>query len=87
MTQLQATTPAASSGASPVVSMQSMRPMDLLEASLGSVLAAAARKADKTWVTRGENYRLRGKWGLMAAEFEKTLSPDLDLIVSLFGQT
>ena len=45
-----------------------MRPMDLLEASLGSVLAAAARKADKTWATRrrfwgGENYRFKGEMG------------------------
>ena len=68
MTRLQATTPAASSGASPVVSTQSMRPMDLLEASLGSVLAAAARKADKTWATRGrfwggKNYRFKGEMG------------------------
>ena len=68
MMRLQATTPAASSGASPVVSTQSLRPMDLLEASLGSVLAAAARKADKTWATRrrfwgGENYRFKGEMG------------------------
>ena len=45
MTRLQAKMPAALSGASPVVLTQSMRPIDLLEASLGSVLAAAARKA------------------------------------------
>ena len=52
MMRLQATKPAASSGAHPVVSTQSLRPMSLLEASLGSVPAAAARKAVKTWAAR-----------------------------------
>jgi hypothetical protein len=52
-TQLQATMmPAASSGAYPVVSMQSICPMGLLKASLGSVLVAAARKAVKTWAAQ-----------------------------------
>ena len=44
--------PAASSRAYTVVSMQSIRPMGLLEASLGSVPAAATRKAVKTWAAR-----------------------------------
>lgn len=50
---LQATTmPEASSGAYPVVSTQSIRPMGLSEASLSSVPAATARKAVKTWAAR-----------------------------------
>ena len=53
MTRLQATTmPAALSVAYPVVSTQSICPMGLLEASLGSVPAAAMRKAVKTWAAR-----------------------------------
>ena len=45
-----------------------MCPMDLLEASLGSVPAAAARKAVKTWATQrrfwgGKNDRFKGKMG------------------------
>jgi hypothetical protein len=51
-----------------VVSMHSLRPMDLLEASLRSVPAAAARKAAKTWATQrrfwgGKNDRFKGKMG------------------------
>ena len=66
--RLQATTPAALSGASPVVSTQSIHPMDLLEASLGLVPAAAAMKASKTWATRrrfwgGEHDRFKGEMG------------------------
>ena len=53
MTRLQATTmPAALSGAYPEVLMQSFCPMGLLDASLGSDLAAVARNAVKTWTTR-----------------------------------
>ena len=68
MMRLQATKPAASSEASPVVSTHSLRPMDLLEASLRSVPAAAARKAVKTWATQrqfwgGKNDRFKGKMG------------------------
>ena len=68
MMRLQVTRPAALSGASPVVVMQSMRPMDLLEASLGSVPAAAVRKAVKTWATRrqfwgGKNDPFKGEMG------------------------
>ena len=68
MMRLQATKPAASPEASPVVSMHSLRPMDLLEASLRSVPAAAARKAAKTWATQrrfwgGKNDRFKGKMG------------------------
>jgi hypothetical protein len=44
--------PAASSGAYPVVLTQSIRPMGLLEASLGLASVAAARKAVKTWAAR-----------------------------------
>jgi len=69
---LQATTPAASPEASPVVSMHSLRPMDLLEASLRSVPAAAARKAAKTWATQrrfggGKNDRFKGKMGTVGS--------------------
>jgi len=58
--------PAALSGASPVVSTQLICPMDLLEASLGSVPAAAARKASKTCATQrqfwgGKNNRFKGE--------------------------
>ena len=68
MMRLQATKPAASPEASPVVSMHSLRPMDLLEASLRSVPAAAARKAAKIWATQrrcwgGKNDRFKGKLG------------------------
>jgi len=68
MMRLQATKPAASFGAHPVVSTQSLRPMSLLEASLGSVPAAAARKTVKTWATQrqfwgGKNDRFKGKMG------------------------
>ena len=44
--------PEASSGAYPVVSTQSIRPMGLSEASLRSVPAAMARNAVKTWAAR-----------------------------------
>jgi len=42
--------------------------MDLLEASLGSIPAATARKASKTWATQrrfwgGENDRFKGEMG------------------------
>ncbi len=58
MTRLQATMmPAASSRAYTVVKTQSIRPMGLLEASIGSVPAAATRKAVKTWAAR------RQLWG------------------------
>ncbi len=58
MTRLQATTmPKASSGAYPVVSTQSIRPMGLSEASLSSVPAATARKAVKTWAVRRKTKR------------------------------
>jgi len=68
MTRLQAMMPAALSGASPGGLTQSIHPMDLLEASFGSVLAAAARKASKTWAMRrqffgGENYHFKGEMG------------------------
>ena len=48
--------------------MHLLRPMDLLEASLRSVPAAAARKAAKTWATQrrfwgGKNDRFKGKMG------------------------
>jgi len=48
--------------------MQSIRPMDLLEASLSSVRAAAARKASKTWATQrrfwgGKNDQFKGEMG------------------------
>ena len=51
-----------------MVSTHSLRPMDLLEASLRSVPAAAARKAVKTWATQrqfwgGKNDRFKGKMG------------------------
>jgi len=55
-----------------VVSMHSLRPMDLLEASLRSVPAAAARKAAKTWATQrrfggGKNDRFKGKMGTVGS--------------------
>ena len=51
-----------------MVSTHSLSPMDLLEASLCSVPAAAARKAVKTWATQrqfwgGKNDRFKGKMG------------------------
>ena len=51
-----------------MVSTHSLRPMDLLQASLRSVPAAAARKAVKTWATQrqfwgGKNDRFKGKMG------------------------
>ena len=60
--------PAASPEASPVVSTHSLRPMDLLQASLRSVPAAVARKAVKTWAMQrrfwgGKNDRFKGKMG------------------------
>ena len=60
--------PAASPEASPVVSTHSLRPMDLLQASLRSVPAAAARKTVKTWAMQrrfrgGKHDRFKGKMG------------------------
>ena len=61
---LQATTmPEASSGAYPVVSTQSIRPMGISEASLSSVPAATARKAVKTWAARRKTKRTNTSLG------------------------